>query len=195
MNNLSNQNSLETYFNWDFNSWETSRFYVNSKSQIRFLSSNHYYCIIVIIIIIIIIIITTTTTTIQKLQNYSQIYASMNCSVHKSLHCLKSLEFFWSVFSRIRTEYGEMWSISPYSVRMGENTDQKKSKYGHFSGSVIDKYFCSSCHLFFSKSIDTECIISFGCTFQDFRSRRNSLGTLLRHLCELSVPIGSRVFF
>ena len=34
--------------------------------------------------------------------------------------------FFWSVFSRIRTEYGEIRSISPYSVRMRENTDQKK---------------------------------------------------------------------
>ena len=35
-------------------------------------------------------------------------------------------EFFWSVFSRIRTEYGEIGSISPYSVRMWENMDQKK---------------------------------------------------------------------
>ena len=26
----------------------------------------------------------------------------------------------------IRTEYGEIWSISSYSVRMRENTDQKK---------------------------------------------------------------------
>ena len=34
--------------------------------------------------------------------------------------------FFWSLFSRIRTEYGEMWSIFPYSVRMRENTDLKK---------------------------------------------------------------------
>ena len=32
--------------------------------------------------------------------------------------------FFWSVFSRIRTEYGEIPSISPYSVRMQENADQ-----------------------------------------------------------------------
>ena len=38
-------------------------------------------------------------------------------------------EFFWSVFSRIRT-------ISPYSVRMWENTDQKNSEYEHFSRSV-----------------------------------------------------------
>ena len=34
--------------------------------------------------------------------------------------------FIWSVFSRIPTEYGEMRSISLYSVRMRENMDQKK---------------------------------------------------------------------
>ena len=38
-------------------------------------------------------------------------------------------EFFWSVFIRIRTEYGEILSISPYSVRMWENTDT--FEYGH----------------------------------------------------------------
>ena len=34
-------------------------------------------------------------------------------------------EFFWSVFSRIRTEYREILRISPYSVRMWENKEQK----------------------------------------------------------------------
>ena len=42
-------------------------------------------------------------------------------------------EFFWPVSSRIPTEYGEMRSISPYSVQMRENTDQKNSKSRHFS--------------------------------------------------------------
>ena len=46
------------------------------------------------------------------------------------------LEFLWSVFPRIRTEYGEIRSMSPYSVRMWENNDQKNSEYGHFSLSV-----------------------------------------------------------
>ena len=44
-------------------------------------------------------------------------------------HCVKSVQirsFFWSVFSCIRIEYGEIRSISPYSVWMWENTDQKK---------------------------------------------------------------------
>ena len=46
--------------------------------------------------------------------------------------CRPYSEFLWSVFSRIRTEYGETRSISPYSVRMRENTDQKNSEYEHF---------------------------------------------------------------
>ena len=44
--------------------------------------------------------------------------------------------FFWSVFSRIWTEYGEILFISPYSGQMRENTDQKKSKYGQFSRNI-----------------------------------------------------------
>ena len=45
------------------------------------------------------------------------------------------LEFFWSVFSRIRTEFGEIQSISSYSVLMWENADQKNSEYWYFSRS------------------------------------------------------------
>ena len=48
-------------------------------------------------------------------------------------------EVFWSVFSRIRTEYGEIRSISSYSVRMRENTDQINSEYGNFSRSDQDQ--------------------------------------------------------
>ena len=42
-------------------------------------------------------------------------------------------EFFWSVFSRIRTEYGDLLCKFPYSVLMRENADQKNSEYGHFT--------------------------------------------------------------
>ena len=35
-------------------------------------------------------------------------------------------EFFWFLFSRIRTEYWEILRISLYPVWMRENTDQKK---------------------------------------------------------------------
>ena len=45
-------------------------------------------------------------------------------------------DFFWSVFFCIRAEYGEIRSISPYSVRMQKNTDQTNSEYGQFSSSV-----------------------------------------------------------
>ena len=44
-------------------------------------------------------------------------------------------QFFWSVFFRIRTEYGDILRISPYLVRMRENTDQKNSENGHLSRS------------------------------------------------------------
>ena len=42
------------------------------------------------------------------------------------------LELFWSAFSHICFEYGEIRSISPYLVWMRENMDQKNSEYGHF---------------------------------------------------------------
>ena len=41
-------------------------------------------------------------------------------------------ELFWSMFSPIRTEWGEIIRIIPYSVSMRENTDQNNSEYGHF---------------------------------------------------------------
>ena len=44
-------------------------------------------------------------------------------------------ELFWSVFSRIRTEYGEIRSMSTNSVQMRENTDQNNSEYRPFSRS------------------------------------------------------------
>ena len=45
-------------------------------------------------------------------------------------------EIFWSVFSRIRTEYGEIRSKSLHSVRTPENGDQENSEYEYFSRSV-----------------------------------------------------------
>ena len=46
-------------------------------------------------------------------------------------------KLFWSAFSRILTEYGEIRSISPYSVRIRGNVAQNNSEYGHFSLSEI----------------------------------------------------------
>ena len=45
-------------------------------------------------------------------------------------------ELFWTAFFRIRTEYGEIRSISPHLVRIRENVDQNNSEYRHFSRSV-----------------------------------------------------------
>ena len=50
------------------------------------------------------------------------------------------LEFFWSVFSYIRTEYGEILHASPYLAWIRENTNQKNSEYGHFSRSALSKF-------------------------------------------------------
>ena len=58
---------------------------------------------------------------------------------HVHSHCVKSAQirsFFWSVFSRIRTEYREILCISPYSVRMRKIRLVKNSVFGHFSLSV-----------------------------------------------------------
>ena len=52
------------------------------------------------------------------------------------------LELFWSAFSRIRIEYGEILRISLYLVRMRKNADQKSFEYGQFSRSVSSQ--CSN---------------------------------------------------
>ena len=51
-------------------------------------------------------------------------------------------ELFWSTFSRIWTEYGEIRNTSRYSVRMRENADENNSEYDHFLRSV-----CHTTHL------------------------------------------------
>ena len=40
-------------------------------------------------------------------------------------------ELFWFIFSRIWTEYREIRTISPYSVRMRDNMNQNNYEYGH----------------------------------------------------------------
>ena len=64
-------------------------------------------------------------------------------------HCVKSVQirsFFWSVFSRIQTEYREIRSISLYSVRMRENTEYlsvftpNAGKYGPKKTPYLDTF-------------------------------------------------------
>ena len=57
------------------------------------------------------------------------LFQQNNSSIPKLSHCVKSVQirsFFWSVFSCIWTEYGDLRSNSPYSVWIWENTDQTK---------------------------------------------------------------------
>ena len=62
------------------------------------------------------------------------IYAKFNLTLRKK--CPYSY-LLWSVFSRVRTEYEEIFRICLYTVQMPENTDQNNFEYGHFSRSVI----------------------------------------------------------
>ena len=88
---------------------------------------------------------------IQRLFQISILVASKNESwwpLSLRENCSYS-EFFLSAFSRFLTEYGEILRISPYSVGMQENADQKNSEYGHFwyfmeeSNEFLDKSFQS----------------------------------------------------
>ena len=61
--------------------------------------------------------------------------------------CVKSVQirsFLWSVFSRIRTEYGYLLRKFPYSVRMRENTDQKKLRICALFTQLISLRLCST---------------------------------------------------
>ena len=53
----------------------------------------------------------------------------------EKVHWVKGVRI-WSFLvriSHIRTKYGDILRINPYSARMRENTGQKNSEYGHFS--------------------------------------------------------------
>ena len=59
-------------------------------------------------------------------------------------------ELLWSVFSRIRAEYGEIICISPYSVQLRENTDKNNSKCGDFFAQ------CRSCRYHVSDNLSVK---------------------------------------
>ena len=63
----------------------------------------------------------------------------LNGRMHEIRRCVKSVQirsFLLSAFSCIWTKYGDLRSNSPYSVRIQENTEQKKNFiFGHFSRS------------------------------------------------------------
>ena len=43
--------------------------------------------------------------------------------------------FFWSVFSRILIEYGDLQRKSLYSVKISDDKEKKDSRFGHFPSS------------------------------------------------------------
>ena len=81
-------------------------------------------------------------TYVFKLVNFAKTKLQHECFSENFLLRKKHLysKFFWSTFSRIQTEYGELLHISPYSVRMWKNKDQKNPEYRHFLRSVKGNY-------------------------------------------------------
>ena len=74
--------------------------------------------------------------TIFRKKFHHDVWQSHKCASWLSVKKCPNSEFFWSVFFRIRTEYRDLWGKSPYSIRMGENRDQKNSEYRHLSYSA-----------------------------------------------------------
>ena len=99
------------------------------------------------------------------------------CSILRCIFCKPdkfnvslstSSEFgvFWSVFSRSRTEYGDLQVKSPYLVRMSENKDQKKSEFGHLSGGARKTITKLEKVLIFS--LNTYSLSSWSCLYSFF---------------------------
>ena len=97
----------------------------------------------------------------RKTPNIVTFHTVQQLNFHQSITAWNVFlsEDFWSVFSRIRTEYGDLISKSPYSVWIRENAGQKNSKYRHVLGSalenVINKYKPISDQQFVSISLLT----------------------------------------
>ena len=72
-----------------------------------------------------------------KKSHYQYTSLQDNWSVYE--RCLY-MEFFWSVFSWIWIQYWYIIHISPYSVRIRENTEQKNYENRHFSRKWYDMY-------------------------------------------------------
>ena len=71
-----------------------------------------------------------------------QFFSFLNTTTYSFTKKCPYSEFFWSVFFRILTDYGEIRSISSYSVQMQGNTYQKDFQYGHFSRTDRKTFIC-----------------------------------------------------
>ena len=76
-------------------------------------------------------------------KNGLKILTKITCVSEFNRRCVKSVQirsFFWSVFSRIRTEYGEMYSLFlGIQSKCREIETRKNSAFGHFSRSEVDR--------------------------------------------------------
>ena len=108
------------------------------------------------------------------------------------MESLQIWSFFWSVFSCIRTEYGEILRISPYSVRVQEIRTGNNFVFGHFSrsGCVSKKKDNSSApksHLLFSEVQAIKFIIHFFLIWLRFLSPKNCEIILTKQPCFQSI--------
>ena len=77
----------------------------------------------------------------EKKTENSKEGARLECKNYFISHCVKSVQIrshFWSVFSRIQTEYGEILSLRIQS-ECGKIRTRNNSVFGHSSRSVIVK--------------------------------------------------------
>ena len=74
-------------------------------------------------------------------------------------HCVKNVQMwslFWSVFSHILPEYGELIRKSPYSVWMGEIQTRRNSVIWHFSRRLNLQYFIHNCQCLHHRAYPSE---------------------------------------
>ena len=94
----------------------------------------------------------------KKNNNWKE--SDLNC-----YHCVKSVQirsFFWSVFSCIRTEYGDLLYKSSYSARIHENKDQKKVRiWTPFAQCTADINMFDA-HFFILPTMFYQMVIGFG---------------------------------
>ena len=83
-----------------------------------------------------------------------------NCNNVCSKFCLVKIVRIWSYSGPYFPAFG--LNISPYSVRMRENTDQNNSEYGHFSRSVcLAKIYKLLSTCLFKRNIFICCLIKY----------------------------------
>ena len=91
------------------------------------------------------------------------------------------IRIFWFRILLHSPWIGEIRSISPYSVRMRDNTDQKNSKYGHFSCSVKhDNTFSVTVSTFYVVFFTKNKIISQKTSFPNNYRTNSFLKKLMR---------------